>query len=236
MWAAERGIALIVALLAIALFSAMGLGLALSSSTARLADHNHEEAVTLLNAAESALELACRDMAAIADWDSILSGALRSPVVDGPPTGIRTLPSGGSIDLTRLTNQLTCGLDTACTEGQRAANTSDRPWGADNPRWQLFLHAPLAAVASPRHRLAPYAVVWVGDDGRETDADPTVDGGAPGGEGRYVLRARAETFGPNGARRAIEAEIVRICRPVAGADVCMPGVRLQSWRVASAVP
>ena len=67
--ATERGIALIVTLLAISLFSALGLGLALATSTARMADHNHEAAVWLLNAAESALELASRDLGSIPDWN-----------------------------------------------------------------------------------------------------------------------------------------------------------------------
>ncbi|MGH9174486.1 MAG: pilus assembly PilX N-terminal domain-containing protein, partial [Vicinamibacterales bacterium] len=174
MWGDNRGIALIVTLLAIALFSALGLGLALSSSTARLGDHNHEDAVGLLNAAESALELASRDLAAIADWNGVLAGSTRSALVDGLPAGTRITPAGDSLDLTRLTNQLTCGRNTPCSEAQRAANSIDRPWGAGNPRWRLFLHAPLTAVSSPRHRVAPYTIVWLGDDAQETDGDPYV--------------------------------------------------------------
>lgn len=233
---ADRGIALIVTLLAISLFSALGLGLALSSSRARLADHNHEEAVSLLNAAESALELASRDLANINDWNRVLDGSERSTAVDGLPEGTRTIPAGSAVDLTRLTNRLTCGRDTACSDVQRAVSTVERPWGPGNPRWRLFLHAPLTALTTPRQRVAPYTVVWLGDDARETDGDANIDGGGPGREGRYVLRARAEAFGPDGARRAIEAELARVCRPVESGDVCLPGTRVQAWRVATAVP
>ena len=232
----DRGIALIVTLLAISLFTALGLGLSLASSAARLADHNHEDAVALLNAAESALELAARDLSAIADWNRVLDGSARSPAVDGVPGGIRTIPAGGSLDLTRLTNQVTCGSDTLCSDAQRASSTAERPWGADNPRWGLFMHTPLTALNNARLRQAVYIIVWIGDDAGETDGDPGVDGGSPGGEGRHVLRARAEAFGADGARRAIEAELVRFCRLEGVVEICMPGTRVRSWRVATAVP
>ena len=75
---------------------------------------------------------------------------------------------GETIDLTSLTNELTCGLRTACTDADRSAQTVDRPWGANNPQWRPFLHAPLPLSTLPRH-LDPYVIVWVGDDGRETD-------------------------------------------------------------------
>lgn len=234
--AAERGVALVITLLAVSLFSALGLGLVLSSATARLADHNHEEGVTLLNAAESALELAARDLAAIGDWTDVLNGSVRSSVTDGAAGGTRAIPAGGTIDLTRLTNQLTCGRDTACSDPLRTATTADRPWGSANPRWRLFLHGAIPLVSSPRHRQAPYAVVWVGDDPREADGDVGLDGGGPGAEGRYVVRVRAEAFGAQQSRRAIEAEAVRLCHPGPAGDVCLPGVRLQSWRVAAGVP
>lgn len=232
----NRGIALIVTLLAIGLFSALGLGLALASSSARLADHNHEEAVRLLNAAEAALELASRDLGAITDWNLVLDGSARSALVDGTAGGMRFIAAGGSLDLSRLTSQLTCGRDTLCSDAQRATSTSERPWGSGNPRWRLFLHSPLTAVLSPRDREIPYTIVWLGDDARETDGDPGVDGGGPGDEGRYVLRARAEAFGADGARRAIEAELVRVCRPVESGEFCLPGTRVESWRVATPVP
>lgn len=232
----DRGIALIVTLLAISLFTALGLGLTLSSSSARLADHNHEEAVALLNAAESALELASRDLSAIADWNRVLDGSTRSPAVDGVAGGIRTMPAGGSLDLTRLTNQLTCGSDTMCSDAQRATSTAERPWGADNPQWGLFMHTTLTTLNSPRQRQPTYIIVWMGDDAGETDGDPGVDGGGPGGEGRHVLRARAEAFGADGARRAIEAELARFCRIDGAGEVCSPGTRVRSWRVATAVP
>ena len=235
MRASERGIALIITLLTIGLFSALGLGLALSSSAARMADHNHEEAILMLNAAESALNLAIRDLSLVADWSFVLNGSLRGSITDGPSAGPRTLQGGDVIDLTSLTNDLTCGHAAACTDAERRLQSVDRPWGANNPAWRPFLHASLAVASVPR-RPDPYVIVWVGDDGRETDENPGIDGGGFEGEGRYVIRARAEAFGQGNARRAIEAELARVCRATETGEVCRPGVRVQSWRLTSAVP
>jgi hypothetical protein len=230
----SKGIALVATLLAISFFSALGLGLALSSATARMVDGNHAEAVAMLNAAESALELAARDLSNVPDWNRALDGSVRSALVDGAPGGIRTVAPGVVVDLTRLTNELTCGRETGCTDARIRTSTVERPWGANNPRWQLFLHGALEAVRDPRHRHAPYVVVWLGDDARETDGEPLIDGGGVGDEGRYVIRAHSVAFGAHGGRRAIEAELVRICRPGVGGIVCLPRIRVQSWRVVTA--
>jgi hypothetical protein len=235
MHTSQRGVALIITLLMVSLFSALGLGLALSSAAARMADHNHEDAVLTLNAAESALNLAIRDLSAIADWSLALNGSLRASITDGPPAGPRTLIDGDVIDLTGLTNELTCGHAAPCVDAERRGQTIDRPWGANNARWQPFLYSSFTIVAVPR-RPTPYVIVWLGDDGRETDGDPGVDGGGGEGEGRYVIRARAEAFGPGNARRAIEAELARVCSTTEAGEVCRPGIRVQSWRLASPVP
>jgi hypothetical protein len=235
MRASERGIALVITLLTISLFSALGLGLALSSSAARMADHNHEDATVTLNAAESALNLAVRDLAAITEWSQALDGTIRGSLVDGAPSGLRTLHAGETIDLTALTHELTCGRSTGCTDADRSAQTVDRPWGPNNPQWRAFLHAPLS-LSTPRRHHDPYVIVWLGDDGRETDGNPGIDGGGVEGQGRHVIRARAEAFGPKGARRSIDAELARVCQATEAGEVCRPGIRVQSWRLGSAVP
>ena len=53
----QQGVALVAILLALALFSALGLAILLSSAQDRLAAANHDESLHLVNAAESALEL-----------------------------------------------------------------------------------------------------------------------------------------------------------------------------------
>ena len=226
----ERGIALLVSLMAMSVFTVLGMALALTAAVDRFAASNHERAVELANFAETALELAIRDLTPWTNWDPVLSGAVRSPVCDGPAGGVREPWAGVSVDIEMLTNALTCGQSSACSDAAAQAATADRPWGANNARWQPFLHT-LIVDDGPPHPTSAYVVVWVGDDGGETDDDPLTDGGGPGGEGRYIIRAHAEAFGPDGGRHAVEAELFRSCSIVDGIESCAPGIRVHSWRV-----
>ena len=133
-------------LLAIGVFSTLAATLALSTSFGRLVETNYEDAVSLANASDSALELAARELAAIADWNEVLRGVRSSTLVDGGP-GRRVLADGAGNRSAALTNELTCGQAGWCTDAQVRATTAERPWGSNNPRWQLFLHLPLAARA-----------------------------------------------------------------------------------------
>jgi hypothetical protein len=229
----QHGIILVLVLLCMTLLAAAGIGLAMSSSVSRMSAANHEESVMLLNAAESALALAARELGRYR-LDEILSGAQQSTLVDGI-AGLRTIAPGTTIDLNALTNHLTCGRPTPCTDLQRRQVTRERPWGGNNPRWRLFIQQPLNVPASLPVSTPPvYVVVWLGDDAREEDDDPDTDGAGPAQEGRYILRARAEAFGPRAGRRAIEAELVRMCTTQAESESCLPGSRVQSWRAVSA--
>ena len=224
----EQGVALLVALMAMSVFSVLGMALALTASVDRLAATNHELAIELGNFAETALELAIRDLNG-ADWDDALRGITQSTSTDGPP-GVRQPWPAVELDLGLLTNALTCGQSATCSDGATQAATAERPWGANNARWQLFLHV-LLEMDTPSRRSSAYVIVWLGDDGSEVDDDPLTDGGGPAGEGRYIIRAHAEAFGPDGGRHAIEAELARSCPMVDGLEACTPGIRVHSWRV-----
>lgn len=228
----SRGIALVITLIAIAVFSALGLGLLLSTSAERLTGGNHRDAVHALNAAEAALELAARELALVADWNSVLAGVQQSRLTDGAPGGPRNV-AGVALDLTTLTNQITCDRETVCSDVLVHSNSVERPWGANNPRWQLFVFGSLSSfTALPPGVGDAYVIVWVGDDAREADGDPFVDGGGSAGQGRHVVRARAEAFASRGTRRVVEADLVRPCQEDdTGATTCGPGIRVQSWRV-----
>lgn len=224
----ERGIALIMVMLFTAFLSAMGLGVLLAVFMDRLATGNMNGSVALLYAADAGIELAARDLAQEPDWDAVLSGARQSSFTDGLSAGVRSLPGGGSIDLSALTNLLNCHKSSNCTAAQLNANSHERPWGSNNPSWRLYAYGPIEALA-PFSRPAPgYLVVWVADDGREQDGDPGAD--APEEEsGHGIVRVHAETFAPAGSRRVIEAELTRACRGE-GAGACLPGIRVQSWQ------
>jgi hypothetical protein len=225
----QSGVALVIVLLAIGVLSATAMGLALSSTITRMTGANLDEATMLANASESALELAARELGAIANWDNVLLGVQASTLVDGIP-GPRTVSPGRVIDLVGLTNQLTCGRQPPCTDAQVQLVTRERPWGLNNPRWRLFVHQPLSGRPLPLPMPPIYVVVWLGDDAAETDDDPLADGAGAGQPGRYIVRARAEAFGPRGGRHALEAEFARICVDDGAGERCVPGIRVQSWR------
>lgn len=222
----DCGIALILALLVTSFLSAIGLGLALVVFMDRLATGNRTGSVGLLYAAEAGLELTARDVAH-ANWADALAGSARGTFTDGEPFGVRAIPGGGAVNLTATTNQLNCGQAGACTPAQMDANSDDRPWGANNPRWQLYAYGPLENLPQVARPGPCYLAVWVADDGAELDGDPLADGD---GAGRGILRVRAEAFGPMGSRRAIEAELARVCTVTSGGEVCQPGIRVQSWQ------
>jgi hypothetical protein len=229
----SRGIALVITLIALAVFSALGLGLLLTTAAGRMIGGNHRDAVHALNGAEAALELAARELALVADWNAVLAGVQQSRLTDGPPSGLRNV-AGVALDLATLTNQITCDRSSLCTDVVVHANTSERPWGANNPRWRLFVFGFLSSFAGARPGVPDaYVIVWVGDDAREADGNPLVDGGGAAALGRDVVRARAEAFASGGTRRVVEADFVRPCQEHEGVRTCGAGIRVQSWRVRS---
>jgi hypothetical protein len=210
----DRGVALVIVLLAISVASTLGLGLVVATTMERLAGANYTETVHTTNAADAALEVAAHELGALADWNAVLAGGIQSRFVEG----------AAPIDLTRLTNDLICGRPAGCTEAQRSVSTKERPWGANNPAWKVFLRAPLSRFLNLQGVSSDtYIVVWVGDDARETDDDPLRDGSTEAGGN--VVRLRAEAFGRTGARRAVEADVVRHAT----------GIHVQSWRLGAGV-
>ena len=232
----ERGIALIMVVLATTFLSALGIGLMMAVFMDRLATGNLNGSIALLYATDAAIELSARELARAADWDRILSGSERSGLTDGAPSGIRALAGGGTVDLTAATNWLNCGKATTCTAAQMNASSRERPWGLNNPRWQLFAYGPIEQFIDAARPALCYLAVWIADDGREVDGNPLADASEGVRPGHGIVRIHAEAYGSGSARRAIEAELSRICRDPARED-CLPGIRVQSWQeLRQAVP
>jgi len=221
-----RGIALILALLVTSFLSAVGLGLAMMVFMDRLATGNQRGAAALMHAADAGIELAAHALAR-ADWNSVLAGAEQASFSDGAPSGVRALPGGGAVNLTAETNTLNCGKAATCTGAQMDAVSDDRPWGDDNPRWRLYAFGAFENLAQVARPAPCYLAVWIADDSRELDGDPSTDGEV---EGRGVVRVRSAAFGPLGSRHAVEAELARVCFRVGEQEICQPGIRVQSWR------
>jgi len=228
----ENGMALAVAMMALALMMALGVGLVLTTSAETMVAGNFSRRIESVHAADAGLERALGDLAALPDWNLALSGAVRSTFVDGPPSGLRTAPGGATIDLARAQNEINCGQAAACTDTDMDAVTVDRPWGSNNPRWQLYAYGSLAdllpgaAVAS-----AYYVAVFIADDQSENDNDPLRDAGNIEQSGAGVITLRAEAFGARGSHAVVEATVARV-----GPSGGPPGytgegsMRLLSWR------
>lgn len=224
-WASsDRGIALITVLLVATLVFVVGVGLSLVLTIGQLVARNHREAALLRAAAHAGVALAAGSLAD-KDWQEVLGGMVVAEGVDGVPSGVR-LVGDAPIDLAAESHLLNCGQPMPCSSAERAAITLERPWGANNPFWQLYLFGPLSSFAGFRFPASTYVLVWVADDGRESDGRPEFDGG--GDAGRHVLRVRATAVGRDGARSSVEAELVRVC--LDGRPACEPGIRVQSER------
>lgn len=216
----ESGTALIAALVLLAMMSVVGLGLALTTGIEPALASAHESSLASVYCADAGLAIASRELRDIADWSLVLSGQVMSTVLHATTSDRLALPDGTHIDVTGLTNAANCGHVAACTTGELDAFSTDRPWGSNNPRWQLFGHVRLDQLVGPDVELRPCeVVVWVADDPAELDGDPLhdsqvdVSGSFPPGAGIIVIRA--EGFGTGSAHRVLTQTLAR--PPVAGA-------------------
>ena len=218
----EDGMAVIIALMAMMLMTALGLSLVLTTSSETMISGNFRAGGEALYAADAILERSMDDLLTIPDWNKLLDGSLQSGFIDGPPSGERTLPDGTKLDLGQVLSFANCDKPTNCSGPDMDAYSEERPWSVNNPRWQLFAYGnigdllPTGTINSPF-----YVVVLIGDDPSETDDNPLVDGGppadAPGGNGNKkgpnkgtgVLALRAEAFGPRGAHKVLEMTIAK---------------------------
>jgi hypothetical protein len=220
MWRDERGMALVIVLLCAMLFLALGGALVTVVSSEATISATFRESAVALSAADAAIVRVLPDLAAAPDLNAILSGAMASTFVDGPPSAPRRLPDGTSLDLAATTNVERCG-QIACTDAQINAVTVERPWGANNARWQTYGSDWLRDLA-PQAADVPhaYVVVWIGDDPLETDGDPLMDDGDVNAPGHDVVLLRAAAYASYSARRRIEV----VVRRDGGV------VRVTSWR------
>lgn len=208
-----EGVALVAAILAIGLLSAVALGMAIVASTEPAVAANTEGILAAVCAADAGLAIAAIELQDIPDWTAVLSGAVGSAALARGDTSI-DLPDGRRLDLARHTNVLNCGRPTGCTAARLDESTADRPWGRNNPRWRLYGEASTAELWGSEGSAPPFALaVWVADDPAEHDSMPSVDGGAEDGhpsDGRGIMAIRAESFGPRGAHAARAGTVVRL--------------------------
>lgn len=204
MWRDERGMALLLVLMCAMLFLALGGALVTVVSSEAAISATFRESAVALSAADAAIVRVLSDLATARDLNAILAGAVASSFTDGPPQPLRPLPDGMSLDLVAATNVERCG-QTACADAQMDAVTLERPWGANNARWQTYGSGWLRDL-TPQARDVPYVyvVVWIGDDPLETDGNPLTDDPDENAPGHDVVLLRAVAYAAYSARRTIE--------------------------------
>jgi hypothetical protein len=217
----DSGIAIVACLLAITLLLALGAALVLTTSAETLIAGNFRSSQQGAYAATAGLEMAIGDLAAFPSWTPVLAGTSRSGFVDGPAGGARTLSDGTTLGLTQIINKANCSRITPCTDSQMDAVTAERPWGSNNPRWQLYAYGPLRnLLPAGTIESAFYVVVLVGDDQDEIDGNPLMDAAGEGDPGSGVIVVRSESFGPRKMHHGVEASLARTSGTL----------RLVSWR------
>jgi hypothetical protein len=222
----DRGIALLIALAILVVISGLSSALVLWTMTEAQIARDFGTGVEGRYAAGAAAERALVDLSAAADWNGVLDGSIHSTFNDGAPAGMRRLSDNTTIDLDVVRNSANCGHASACSETELTAVTSERPWGANNPRWQLFAYGPLSDVSSPPVASPFYVVVLVADDPSEQDGNPLRDAVDPMDPGAGIIQLRGEAFGPRGSHRVVA---LTVARSAAGAAAPM-AVRVISRR------
>jgi hypothetical protein len=191
----DCGAALIITLLILALIGAIAAALIVTTTTETLISGSHRASHEAFYAADAALERTIAALAAMPDWSPVVAeapGNLVAGFSDGQARPVA--PDGGALDLAALTALRQATSDTVSGPGV---------YGADSPRWQLFAHTRLQDLI-PKDIVSPpaYLLIWVADDGADGDGDAHRDANA-------AVLLYAEAHGPAGARRAVEAAVMR---------------------------
>jgi len=170
--------ALVSALIATVVLTGLGVALALVGlEESMLAGHDRASRALRL-AADSAARLAVSDLTAAPSWTALSSLTSRfAETTMRPPS-----PWGPSeVDLAAETARVQAETDASGVPGEAARV------------WRLLSAGPLARAA-PGSGCGPvYLVVWVADDGADTDGDPEIDSNG-------ILTIRADALGPDGGR------------------------------------
>lgn len=219
-WSTENGVTLLATLMFMVLLVTLGVALIMVTMTETKVMSNYRDGLEAFYAAEGAIERVLPDLAAVEDLSVAFAGGARSSFVDGLPGATRELADGAVLDLGEATNLARCGSFAACTDAAMDAVTDERPWGRNNPRWQLFGYGRIQDLLPGTIESRAYVVVWVGDDPFENDDKPLEDGALPLNPGRGAAILRAHAYGAGGQRRMIEATVARSGRRL----------RLLSWR------
>src|SRR6478736_3423542 len=177
----EEGTALIIALMAMLLLTALAAAVVMVSSTEVKIAGNYNNGQETLYAADAAVERVVQDLLLIPRWNDILAGSVKSALIDGTQDTPKTVAGGGAIRLCDVPEPQACSQNTATGQLQALTDTANL-WGTNNPKWKLFAYAPLKdMLPDVEIDSASYIAVWVADDpadsidGVNPDGDPLID-------------------------------------------------------------
>ena len=191
----EQGSALIIALMAMMLLTALAGAVIMVSTTETKIASNYSSAQEALYAADAAVERVMQDLLMVPRWNDILAGTSQSAFVDGGMTAAKALPGGGLITL--------CCAAASATGQLQAETDAANSWPGNNPAWRLFAWGPLSSILSEGEvDSSMYVAVWIADDPAETDNNPLADVNG-------TLTLHAEAYGPGGSRKVVEATVAR---------------------------
>jgi type IV pilus assembly PilX-like protein len=199
----EDGTALVIALMAVMLLTALGAAVIMVTNTETRISGNYRNGQEALYAADAAVERVVQDLLMVPRWNDILAGSAQSSFVDGAANAEKALPGGGVMRLDTATTQLQADSDAGAV------------WGANNPRWRLFAWGPLHDMVPGTEIDSPmYMAVWIADDPADAPPDPagnpgTVPDGNPLVDANGTLTLHAEAFGPGLTRKVIEVTVAR---------------------------
>lgn len=214
----ERGSALVIALLAGLLLSALGLALLLTSNTETTIAAHERAAQQAVYAADAAIERARLDLAAVPQWTTVLAAGTVAECAQTLSTfAAATCQDRSQLVVTLPGTSQTIDL-AAATDAIQARSDAQDLWGANNPVWRLYAFGPVAALLPAGAPDTPlFVALWVADDPTETDGMPLVDANG-------ILTLHAEAYGATGTKRTIDATIAR-------PPAAHPGARVLSWRL-----
>ena len=153
----EDGMALIIAMMAMLLMTALGVALVLTTSSETMIAGNFRNSGEALYAADAALERVDGRPADVPDWNTLLDGTAAVRVHRRPPRAAsgpcRTARRSIS---TQASTSANCDKRTPCIGADMDAVTDERPWGPNNPRWQLYAYGTLTELMPTETINSPY--------------------------------------------------------------------------------
>src|SRR3954466_3915793 len=111
----DRGVALVIAVMAATLTVALGLALTLLSMTETRIATGYRDGSEARAAAEGAIDLVMQELRSVRDWTPILNGSAGSRLVDAAPRGLRRLADGRDLDLIVATSLVNCNRPACST-------------------------------------------------------------------------------------------------------------------------